>query len=300
MYTRKSGLAALLLTVFSPSSAFAGDALLGANLVALGGASVANTADNASIASNPAMLALSQRYDFSGTFFGQLDGDLGWNLNATDSSKGIVAIGAGWERTVENPPLTDDELPGWTEPGVPPVNFRKTSIFSVGIGVATRNRVVSFGLGGSFGTVKHERLGQQLTGDIVVGMGLQPSDFVAIGLSVEGMLPVKGPAHIPFATLAGVRFAVPNGPSLALDAGWQFQDAYGLGLIVRAGAEAAIGVARPRLGFAYDGPRRTPSVTGGLGGENEAGALDFGVDVPFGTDFGVKRIRAVLTIRMRT
>ncbi|MFT6162547.1 MAG: hypothetical protein ACJAZO_002173 [Myxococcota bacterium] len=299
MNTRKSTLtASLLLGLISTASA--NDGLQGANIVALGGASVANHEDNVAIAANPAMLALKPRYDLSGTVFGQLDGDLGWNLNAVDSSKGIFAFGAGWERVIINPPLTDDDLPGWTTPSVTPTNRRKTSIFHIAASVSAKDRLFSFGVSGTMGTVSHDRLGKQLTGDLSAGFGLRPSDNATFGLVAHGLLPIDSPEAIPVSTVLGARYGLNEGPSIALDVGWQFEDPNGLGLIMRVGAEGAVGMARPRLGFSYDGPERQTALTGGIGADNPAGAVDFGAEVPLGPDFSGKQIRAVLTLRLRT
>lgn len=299
MNTRKFTLSAFVLLGLV-SSASANEGLQGANIVAMGGASIANPVDNVSISANPAMLSLQPRYDLSGTVFGQLDGDLGWNLNAVDSSKGIFAFGAGWERVIVNPPLTDIDLPGWTAPGVTPTNRRKTSIFHAAASVGTKDRLFSFGLSGTMGTVAHDRLGKQLTGDLSAGLGLRPSDTSTFGLVMHGLLPIESPERIPVSTMLGARYALEDGPSIALDLGWQFEDPNGLGFISRIGAEGAVGMARPRLGFSYDGPERQAAVTGGIGADNPAGAVDLGVEVPVGPDVSVKKIRAVLTIRLRT
>jgi hypothetical protein len=299
MNTRKFTLtASLLLGLVGTASAHEG--LQGANIVAMGGASVANHEDNVSIAANPAMMALKPRYDLSGTLFGQLDGDVGWNLNAVDSSKGIFAFGAGWERVIINPPLTDVDLPGWTTPGVTPTNRRKTSIFHVGASVSAKDRLISFGVSGTMGTVSHDRLGKQLTGDLSAGIGLRPSQTSSFGLVAHGLLPVESPERIPVSALLGARYGLEEGPSIALDVGWQFEAPNGLGLITRVGAEGAVGMARPRLGFSYDGPERQAALTGGIGADNPAGAVDLGFEVPLGADFSGKQIRGVLTIRLRT
>ncbi len=299
MNTRKFTLTASVLLGLV-GSASANEGLQGANTVAMGGASVANHEDNVGIAANPAMLALKPRYDLSGTLFGQLDGDLGWNLNAVDSSKGIFAFGAGWERVIVNPPLTDVDLPGWTTPGVTPTNRRKTSIFHVAASVAAKDRLISFGISGTMGTVSHDRLGKQLTGDLSAGVGLRPSETATFGIVAHGLLPIESPERIPVSTVLGARYGLEEGPSVGLDVGWQFEDPNGLGLITRVGAEGAVGIARPRLGFSYDGPERQAAVTGGIGADNAAGAVDFGVEVPLGPDFSGKEIRGVLTIRLRT
>lgn len=303
MNTRKSARSAVALSLCALAhgpAARANDTLDGANIVALGGTSVANVEDNATIASNPAMLAMTPRYDLAGTFFLQVDGDLGWNLNAMDSSRSNVAFGAGWSRTVVDPPLTDAELPGWTAPGVVPTNRRKTSVFTAGFSVAPGERRVSWGLGGSIGTVSHDRLGKKLTGDLSTGFGLRAGESGAFGLVVNGLLPVKGPQRIPLNARLGARYALDEGPSVAMDVGWQFQDDNGLGLVGSVGAEAAVGIVRPRLGYSYDGPTRQSTLTGGVGGENKSGGLDFGVAVPLGPGFTGKHIRGVLTIRLRT
>ena len=300
MNTRKSPLLALWLSLLPGSTALAQDLLHGANIEAVGGASVAHVSDNATITTNPSMLALSERYDFAGALFGQLDGDLGWNLNAADSTKGRVGFGAGWTRHVVNPPLTDDELPGWTAPGVTPTNRRTTSVFSVGLAFAPGDRKVSFGLGGSIGSVSHDRLGKQLSADMTVGIGVHPSDVATVGLSVQGLLPVDGPENIPVRIIGGTRYALEDGPSVTLDMGWQVQDANGLGFVTNLGAEAAIGMARPRMGFSYDGPDRQATLTGGIGADNPAGALDAAMLIPLGPGFSGKHIRGVLTVRIRT
>ena len=54
----------MLLALTSP--AFAGEAHLGANTVATGGASTAYPSDNSAVSASPGMLALTERYDGMG------------------------------------------------------------------------------------------------------------------------------------------------------------------------------------------------------------------------------------------
>lgn len=279
----------------------AADGLRGANAAAMGGAALAHPEDNAAIAANPAMLALAQRYDLAGTFSVDHALDLGWHLSAMDSSRGRIGFGAAWERTVSEPPLSPDEMPGWVVPGETPSNLRKTSVFHAGFGVALdEDRRWSLGLGGQFGQVNHDRLGPSLTGDVDLGLGWHPSEPVTVGLVGQGLLPVGGALATPAAVLVGSRYAIEEGPSVALDLGWQLEDASGLGLLIRGGAEAAIGMARPRLGVRYEGPARRTTLSGGIGAENEVGAVEYAVLVPVGGAFSVRAIQHLLTVRIRT
>lgn len=300
MNTRKLGLSALLIASTAWPVAHAADGQQGANILALGGASVADPEDNTTLLSNPAMLGMTPRYDFSGSFFLQPDLDHGWNLNAVDSSKGIVAFGAGWERGITNPPLTDEELPGWVRPGVEPTNLRRTSLFTAAFSITPKDRKFSFGVSGTMGTSKHDRLGKQLTGELGVGLGWRPSEVLTLGLAGRDLLPTTSAASEPASVLAGLRYGIEEGPSFTMDAGWQIEDHNGLGLQLKMGAEAAFGIARPRLGYAYDGPLRQSHITAGFGGENDAGAVDLGVDLPVGGEADLSDTRIMLSVRLRT
>jgi len=300
MNTRKSSLITACLLFVGGSRAFAQDLLHGANIEAVGGASIAHVADNATIATNPAMLAMAPRYDFAGSLFGQPSGDLGWNLNAMDSSKGILGFGAGWTRTITDPPLSDADLPGWVTPGVDPTNKRRASLFSVAMAIAPGDRKFSVGIGGTMGTVSHDRLGSKLMGEMSFGLGYRATDEATFGLVAQGLLPVDNVEAQPVQVLLGTRYALEDGPSIAFETGWQFEDANGLGFISRVGVEAVAGIIRPRLGYSYEGAERKSTVTAGIGGENPSGGLDAAVLVPLGKGFSGRDIRGVITLRLRT
>jgi len=301
MTTRKRALVAVMIVCSASFPALAADGLRGANSLAMGAVAVANATDNAATAANAAMLALEERYDLAGTFDVSHAGDLGWHITAADSTRSRAAFAMGWQRRITNPPPTAAELPGWTVAGVDPVNARRTSLFTAALAYALdEDRTWSVGLSGRVGRVRHDRLGDSLSGDLDVGVGWHPSEEATLGAVVQGVLPIGGILPSPITALVGARYAMTDGPSVAADVGWQLEDASGLGLLVRTGLEVAAGPVRPRLGLRYDGPDRLTTLSGGVGVENEQGAFDYAILVPVGHQFSVQGIVHVISLRIRT
>jgi hypothetical protein len=280
--------------------AAAAQEMRGANTVAIGGAAVAQSEDNSAIAANPAALGSTSRYDLSASFDVTPGTAIGWNLSAMDSSKGAVGFGAAWQRTSSDPAFEDDELPGWKEPGTTPSNHRVADVLTAAIAFAPDEREWSIGLSGTWSQERHVRLGGAATADLSVGGAWHPSEAATVGLVVRDVLPVGNALTRPAAVEAGARYALPEGAAAAIDVGWQLEEANRLGLLLRGGFEGGAGPARFRIGGRYDGPSRTGGLTLGGGATNDAGAIDYAMDIPVGTPFALEAIRHVFTVRIRT
>jgi hypothetical protein len=273
----------MIVCLLCPVSAAAAPDVVGADSVAMGSTSLAAHDSNAAITTNPGLLALEDRYDFSAQ--AGIGPGLHWAATGMDGRTAEnFALGFSYSGDRYEPDLTIDELPGWAEPNAEIPNMKRSHDLALaGAGSIADDRV-SFGLGGHVSLYNHDRNGQGTTGNVDAGIGLKPTDFLTVGLAGHNLVPLDVLGDRPTRFGGGVRLHGTPG-ALEVDAGWEDTDT-GSPLFLDAGAEARPGAARLRAGGRWHGPTGVPSVTGGFGFEGEGGALEYGIEVPLGPDGG--------------
>ena len=272
-----------LLLLLAHSSAFALPDVVGADSIGMGSTSLAADRSNAAITTNPGLLALHPRYDFSAQI--GIGPGLHWAVSGMDARTAErVALGLTYSGDRYEPELTVAELPGWVEPGAEIENMKRSHNFAGGLSYAAVEDRVAVGLGGHVSVYNHDRNGKGTTGNLDVGMGLRPTDAFTVGLSGQNLLPFDPLSDRPMRVGMGLRL---DGTPAAIevDGGWVDQ-AGGTPVFVDAGTEVRPGPVRLRAGGRWHGPTNVPSVTGGLGFEGEGGAIEYGLDIPLGTNGG--------------
>lgn len=248
--------------------------ILGGNLAAMGGAATAHPADNAGITSNPGILGLTERYDLQGHLTIGPDDHLEFGVSALDARTSTVALGLSWRRTLDEPPLTTEDLPGWVVPGRPIPNVKRGHEVSAAVAVPIEDRRYSFGVGGTLRTGVDDRGGHHLAGNLHVGAGARVERWT-FGLAGRNLLPLPDQEALPSSIAAGVFFREEALASWALEVGANLdEDPFFVGT----GVELLTGSFRPRLGYRYES--RAHWLTGGFGIENEIGALEYGLGLP--------------------
>jgi len=253
--------------------------VVGADSIGMGSTSVAADKSNAAITTNPGLLALNPRYDFSAQV--GIGPGLHWAVSGMDARTAKdFALGVTYSGDRYEPELTVDELPGWSIPGAAIPNMKRSHHIAAGGSYAFADDQVAIGLGGHVSIYNHDRHGKGTTGNLDVGLGITPTDAFTIGLAGNNLLPFDPLADRPMRAALGLRL---DGTPAAIevDGGW-IQADEGAPVFVDAGGEVRPGPVRLRAGGRYHGPSATPSVTAGLGFEGEGGALEYGLDIPLG------------------
>lgn len=269
----------LAIALLASAPALAAPDLVGADRVAMGGTSLAAHDSNAAITTNPGLLALTDRYDFSAQFgFGP---GLHWGATAMDGRTAEnVAVGFTYAGDRYEPALTTDELPGWNVPGEDIANMKRQHDFALAVSGSAAEDRVAFGIGGHVSLYDHDRNGKGTTGNVDAGVGLRPTEFLTVGLSGNNLVPLDVLGDRPLRVGGGVMLH--GAPAaLSVDGGWVATDT-GAPVFVDAGTELRPGAARLRVGGRYDGPTATPAVTAGLGFAGEGGAIEYGIQIPIG------------------
>jgi len=267
----------LLLTVLSPAAA-APD-VVGADSLGMGSTSVAADRSNAAITTNPGLLALNPRYDFSAQV--GIGPGLHWAVSGMDArTADDFALGFAYSGDRFEPELSVDELPGWSTPGAVIPNMKRSHHFAAGGSYAFAEDRVALGVGGHVSLYNHDRNGRGTTGNLDAGLGIKPVSELTVGLAGNNLLPFDPLSDRPMRLAGGLR--LDGAPAaLEVDGGWIDADE-GAPVFVDAGTELRPGPVRVRGGGRYHGPSATPSVTAGLGVEGEGGAIEYGVDIPVG------------------
>ncbi|MBW1877795.1 MAG: hypothetical protein JRI25_18180, partial [Deltaproteobacteria bacterium] len=181
-------------------TARAGDEIYGANVEASGRAVAGHPADNASITVNPGLLGLTERYDLHGHVGLGPDGALEWAVSAMDSRTSSLAFGFAWRRTLAEPELTLDEMPGWRVPGEPIPNRKRTheltAAFAYPVSGAGEMRF-SFGINGTLRIHNDDRQGHYLSGNADAGLGVRVDERWSMGLVGYNLLPLNDQPDLP-------------------------------------------------------------------------------------------------------
>jgi len=299
MITGKLPLLAAFAALVVANPARAGDDFQGANVEAMGRAVVANPTDNATITHNPGVMGLAERYDLGGWFDLGPTGDLEWGVSALDSRTAPVAFGLSWRRTVAEPPITLDEMPGWVQPSVTVPNVKRTHEITAAVAVPIDDHKFSVGLNGTLILRNDDRGGKTVNGDTDLGAGWQIDESWAVGLVGHNLLPVKGQADLPTGVTAGVHFEKSNIAAWAFDLDWQTSGSPVFPLSFRLGGEALANAFRPRLGYRFYGATGTHCLIPGIGGENESGAIDYSLAIPLSGATRLKDLIHTFSVRVK-
>jgi hypothetical protein len=250
-----------------------------ANLFAMGSTANAAWDDNAAITSNPGVLGLKVRYDFAGLFRYGPQGDLEWGASISDSRTAPrIAFGLAYVGGVTTPELATSDLPGWKLSDEDLDPERRDHQFNVGLAVPLLDHRVSFGAGGQVLLFNREVGGSGTTGNLDLGMGARPLEWLGVGLAARDLIPTTDDATHPLTLGAGARARIEQG-SAGADLDYipaaQAID-WGLGL------EGTVSYAGARVGFRDSGETGSQHFTWGFGFRGESASLDYGMAVPVG------------------
>lgn len=276
-------LLSLIGALFTPVWAAASPDVVGADSVGMGSTSVAAFDSNAAITTNPGLLALTDRYDFSAQF--GIGPGLHWAATGMDGRTAEdFSLGFSYSGDRYEPTLSVEELPGWVEPNTDVANMKRSHDLALAGSGSLADDTIAFGVGGHISLYNHDRNGKGTTGNVDAGIGYRPVEALTLGLAGNNLVPIDPLRDRPLRIAAGVRL---DGKPAALevDGGW-VQEEDGVPVFLDAGAEARPGSARLRAGGRYYGPTGVPSVTGGIGVAGDGGAIEYGIDIPLGPDGG--------------
>lgn len=268
-------------TAFFGAPAQAAEGVVAANLGAMGGAAAGHSEDNAAVTVNPGLIALHERYDLHGHFQYGPDAVSRWGASVVDSrtSKTITA-GFYYAGDRGNPPIATDDLPGWTIPGETPSNLRRHHNLTLALGTHGFDRRLAVGLSGTWAIFNHDLQGAGSTGNIDVGMGTRPTDWIDVGVAGRNLVPVNDIGVLPLTVVGGTRIHGTPGALLA-DVEWREDVERNSPITVSAGGEVLVREsAAIRAGWRLDGPQGEHRLTSGLAATGPGGSLDLAVDLP--------------------
>ncbi|MCO4745966.1 MAG: hypothetical protein KC912_14320 [Proteobacteria bacterium] len=266
----------LLIAITVASPAIAGEAHLGANTVATGGASAALTRENAAVTASPGTLALTERYDGMG--FGSLGPGLDYRAGASavDSRTGPVAFGLAYRRSHNNLPVTDQDQPGWLVDGAQATNKEQSHDVTIALAVPISDRMFSVGVNGTLLWWKRERRGKGFSGNLDVGFAAAPSKYFTASLTGRNLIYIIEDEDMPVGGVLGLR----AGDREIFHGVADIEYSVPYGLSVRTGVDGSAGPTRLRGGYAWDAELSQHHVTWGLGMENTAGAFEYAMRIP--------------------
>lgn len=248
-----------------------------------------------SLATAPALLGLSVRYDLGGG--GTLTPGLGWNaqLAAVDSRTGPVAMGFGAEYGISQPPPVGEELPGWLPEDADATNEVTEWSVTGGLAVGLLERRVAVGgmLWRTWRDATYTR--EDVTWDGGLSVAGRPAPPVVLSLNARRLSWLflgdeVEPLELSFG--AGVE---PNEVlTLGGELSTELEDpapSWRLGLEGRA-AQLKLPL---RAGVQRDAELDTWFVSGGLGLWTGRAGLDYGLRVDVGPDGGATDITGTRT-----
>jgi hypothetical protein len=265
----------------------------------MGGASAAHPSDNSAITVNPGVIALESRYDIGALFGYGPTQDIGWGMSVSDSQTNEwIGFGASYYGSVFDPPFRNDELPGWSPVGIDPINMKRTHTVGVGVGSALWDRRIGLGLSGYLTGYNNKYVGNGMTGNMDVGLGVRPAPWVSLGVVGRNVLPVPDQSDTPTSVRTGLRIQTPPWFAIAADLDWQTEEVAGVAYSVGTGIEGGVSQARARVGYRFDGVFQQHAATWGLGAESDAGAIEYAMVIPVGPDQGAADIVHMISIRV--
>ena len=277
----------LIVSLLAPASAMGSPDVVGADVLGAGAASLAAGRSNAAITSNPGLLALHRRYDFSAQFAIGPDRGLHWGVGGMDGKTlNNFGFGVMYQGDRYEPALRVDELPGWAEPGAPVPNMKRTHDVAVGMATSFAGDRVSVGAGGNITFYDNDRQGTGQTGNVDVGLGVRPVEWLTLGAAATDLIPIDPLGERVMRVGGGLRLDS-DAAAAEVDGGYR-HDGVG-GAWFAGGAELRPKSGRIRAGYRWERPqdleageRPEQLLTGGLGVESEGGALEYAIHVPVG------------------
>ncbi len=274
---------AVAFLAFFPPAARGAEAVVAANLAAMGGAAVAASEDNAAVTANPGVMPLYARYDLHGHYQYGPDRVSRWGASAVDSrtSKWLTG-GVFYAGDVGNPPIAPRDLPGWTIPGQVPSNRRRNHDITAAFAVDALDRRVGVGLSATLALYDHDLGGSGSTGNFDAGIGARPTPWLDLGVAGRNLAPIDDLGLLPTTVAAGARVHGRRGAVLA-DVSWRDERGPGGPWVVAAGGELPVGEAPVlRAGYRYEGLRGAHKLTAGVGIDGEGGQVALGAQIPVG------------------
>lgn len=272
-------------SVSAPGLALAADSEMAAELGA-GGASRADLGSLAAIATAPGILHLRPRFDLGGGFAYGTGNARKWQVAATDSQTGPVALGVMFSRTSEESEVRDEDLPGWKEEDLV-IGERREIRQRVGGAIATSFLNRTIGVGASLAYLYRKDGFDRTDGAIGVGAsaGLRAGEQFVLSVTGDNLLPT-GLWFAPTTFATGARLDVSPAAALQGDLILDFTSlANEVAIGARVGAEFTVGGIVPlRVGWARFGALDENRLTAGIGVGNEQAAVDYAFQGTLATD----------------
>lgn len=290
---------ALLLPSLLSAPALAADDVIGAASLGVGGAITADPRNNDTITVNPGMLAHHPRYDIQA--HGALWGT-GYEFGGSvvDARQSIVAVGVSYRRLSYEAPLVAEDLPGWIGKGDEPTNRKRYHDIAVGAAVPFWDHRGSVGLSAAVALTNHDRRGDDVIGNVDLGVGLLPAEWMSVGLVARNLSPLHTRERWPTSIAGGVRFGLEELGSFAIDLDQRLVAGEGSSTSFAVGGSKRLELVDLRVGFRREGALKRSSVTWGFGINSEEGSLDYGMQIPVGEPLQLGNIVYMLGFRLRT
>ncbi len=268
---------ALLLALSDVASAAEVD---GANVLAMGGTANAAADDNAAVTSNPGVMGLTERYDFSGLFRYGPHGDTEWGASVMDArTTPSVAFGLAYVGGLTTPALETSDLPGWKLEDEALSLARRDHQLTAALGVPLLDRKLSVGISGDLLLYNRDIGGAGTSGNLNAGVGVRPVDLLVLAIAARNLVPLEGPADGALVLGGGVRLLDEKYGILAADLDVRPGDgAVGWG----AGAQGNLAKARARAGFQVVPGTGAQRFTWGVGFASDGAALEYAMVAPVG------------------
>ena len=295
---------ASLFLAFVHGAAAAASPVLDAAQAGMGGTAAAASLENAAMTTNPSLIGLHRRYDFSGHARFGYDAATEWGVSAVDGrTSNWITMGLLYRGYKAHPTLTTSDLPGWSIPGATPSNIKRRHDVILALAGHVFQDRLAFGLSGTVLFYDHDRQGQGSTGNMDAGLSAHATRFLVLGVAGRNLLPVEGSGDLPMSGVAGFRLYGDPG-TIRADLEWQDlnQDPWyssgknaspwtgAVGLERRFGNVTAL-----RGGYRWSGPDgNMHRVTTGLGLMGPEGSIEFGAMIPVGPNEPTLRSTAVL------